>query len=145
MAGEMKAPKALDPAVFAERMQGIAAKSQAVVQEFLMNRPDVVQLGMGDSNQIGKAFFDFSNKVASDPTSILRAQVDFWMQGVNMWAQATRRLLGDQTVAAAPAPAPDKRFKKSGMVRERGVQLHPRQLSALGARDPVVRAWRQGT
>lgn len=108
---EQTALPSFDPDAMAERMQAIAAKSQAVVQEFLMNRPEVAHLGMGDPGQVSQAFFDLGAKMAADPSSILSAQIDFWMQGLNMWAQATRRILGDETVPPPPAPVADKRFK----------------------------------
>ena len=111
MSGDAAAAPSFDPAVLAERMQEIATKSQAVVQEFLMNRPEVAHLGMGDPAQVSQAFFDLGTKMAADPTSVFSAQIDFWMQGLNMWAQATRRLLGDESADSAPAPVNDKRFK----------------------------------
>ena len=108
---EQTASPPFDPEAMAERMQAIAVKSQAVVQEFLMNRPEIAHLGMGDPGQVSQAFFDLGTKMAADPSSILSAQIDFWMQGLNMWAQATRRLLGDETAPPPPPPVADKRFK----------------------------------
>lgn len=113
MSGDNAAPN-FDAAVMAERMQGIATKSQAVVQEFLASRPDVAQFGMpdfgmGDPGQVSQAFFELGAKMAADPTTMMRAQIDYWTQGLDLWAQMTRRLLGDET--AAPTPVSDKRFK----------------------------------
>ena len=114
MAGEQSTPTAVhDPAVLAERMQAIAAKSQAVVQEFLLNRPDVAHLGMGDPAQVSQAFFDFGAKVAADPGALFKAQIDLWTQSVNLWTQTARRMMGDEGDApvSIPVPPPDKRFK----------------------------------
>ena len=47
MPSDTKKPAPLDPAALAERLQTLAAKSQAAVQEFLLNRPDVANVGMG--------------------------------------------------------------------------------------------------
>jgi len=48
-------PAPLDPAVLAERFQTLATKSQAAVQGFLVDRPDVANIGMGDPAKIGPA------------------------------------------------------------------------------------------
>ncbi len=114
MSGEQgAAAPILDPAVAAERMQAIAAQSQAVVQEFLMNRPDVAQMGMGDPALVQQAFFDFGTKVVADPATFFKAQMDFWTQGLNLWTQTARKMMGDESAAAVavPVPPPDKRFK----------------------------------
>ena len=48
MPSDSKIAAPLDPAVLAERFQTLATKSQAAVQEFLSDRPDVANIGMGD-------------------------------------------------------------------------------------------------
>jgi polyhydroxyalkanoate synthase len=60
MTSDSKMPAPLDPAVLAERFQTLATKSQAAVQGFLVNRPDVANIGMGDPAKIGQAFFELS-------------------------------------------------------------------------------------
>ena len=108
MGAEIVPHASLDPAVLAERFQTLTAKSQAVVQEFLTNRPDVAHIGMGDPAQIGQAFFELTTRLMADPSPVIRAQFDFWQQSIDLWAQTARRLLGGE---ASPAAAPDKRFK----------------------------------
>jgi len=98
----------LDPAILAERFQALATKSQAAVQEFLINWPDVANIGMGDPVQIGQAFLEATTKLMADPTPVARAQIEFWQQSVNLWARTLRHLFGGE---APPAGAPDKRFK----------------------------------
>jgi len=48
MPSDSKIAAPLDPAVLAERFQALATKSQAAVQEFLSDRPDVANICMGD-------------------------------------------------------------------------------------------------
>ena len=48
MKSDSKMAASLDPAVLAERFQALATKSQAAVQGFLLDRPDVANIGMGD-------------------------------------------------------------------------------------------------
>ena len=67
----------LNSSALAERFQTLATKSQAVVQEFLLNRPDVANIGMGDPAKIGQAFFELTTKLMADPRPIVRTQSSF--------------------------------------------------------------------
>src|SRR6476469_6182715 len=108
MPSDSKMAAPLDPAVLAERFQTLATKSQAAVQEFLVDRPDIANIGMGDPAKIGQAFFELTTKLIVDPRPIARAQLEFWEQSVSLWAQTLRHLLGG---APPSMGVPDKRFK----------------------------------
>jgi hypothetical protein len=109
MTSDSKMPAAVDPAaVLAERFQTLATKSQAAVQGFLVDRPDVANIGMGDPANIGQAFFELTTKLMADPRPVARAQIEFWEQSVSLWARTMRHLLGGEP---PPVSAPDKRFK----------------------------------
>jgi polyhydroxyalkanoate synthase subunit PhaC len=108
MTGDSKIAASLDPVVLAERFQALASKSQAAVQGFLLDRPDVVNIGMGDPAAIGQAFLELTTKLMADPRPIARAQIELWEQSVSLWARTWRHLLGGEP---PPAGAPDKRFK----------------------------------
>jgi polyhydroxyalkanoate synthase len=108
MPSDTKTPAPLDQTALADRFQTLATKSQAVVQEFLLNRPDVANIGMGDPAKIGQAFFELTTKLMADPRPIARAQIEIWEQSVSLWARTVRHLLGDEP---PPVSAPDKRFK----------------------------------
>ncbi|MGZ3351636.1 MAG: class I poly(R)-hydroxyalkanoic acid synthase, partial [Xanthobacteraceae bacterium] len=110
MTSDSKTAAPLDPAVLAERFQVLATKSQAAVQEFLVNRPDVANIGMGDPAKIGQAFFELTTKLMADPRPVARAQLELWEQSVSLWARTLRHLLGGEP---APVSALDKRFKHS--------------------------------
>ena len=73
MPSDSKIAAPLDPAVLAERFQTLATKSQAAVQELLVSRPDVANIGMGDPAKIGQAFFEMTTKLMADPRPIARA------------------------------------------------------------------------
>jgi polyhydroxyalkanoate synthase subunit PhaC len=75
----------LDPAALAERFQALATKSQAVVQDFLLNRPDVANIGMGDPAKIGQAFFELTTKLMANPRPIARLQIELWEQSVSLF------------------------------------------------------------
>ena len=108
MPSDSKMAAPLDPAVLAERFQTLATKSQAAVQGFLVDRPDVANIGMGDPAKIGQAFFELTTKLVADPRPIARAQLELWEQSVSLWARTLRHLLGGEP---PPVSAPDKRFK----------------------------------
>ena len=108
MTRDSKMPAPLDPAFLAERFQTLATKSQAAVQDFLVNRPDVANIGMGDPAQIGQAFFELTTRLIADPRPVARAQIELWEQSVSLWARTGRHLLGGEP---PPSSAPDKRFK----------------------------------
>src|ERR1700745_2839809 len=103
---KMAAP--LDPAVLAERFQTLATKSQAALQGFLVDRPEVANIGMGDPAKIGQAFFELTTKLVADPRPTARAPLELGEEGVSLWARTLRHLLGGEPL---PASAPDKRFK----------------------------------
>ena len=73
MPSDSKIAAPLDPAVLAERFQTLATKSQAAVQGFLLDRPDVANIGMGDPAKIGQAFFELTTKLVADPRPVARA------------------------------------------------------------------------
>jgi polyhydroxyalkanoate synthase len=137
MTSDNKAAAPLDPAVLAERFQMLATKSQAAVQGFLVDRPDVANIGMGDPAKIGQAFFELTTKLIADPRPIARAQIDLWEQSVSLWARTLRGLLGDEP---PPASAPDKRFKHPQWA-ENAIFSYIRDSYLLSAR-PILSAVR---
>ncbi len=108
MTSDSKMAAPLDPAALAERFQTLAIKSQAAVQGFLVNRPDVANIGMGDPAKIGQAFLELTTKLMADPRPVARAQLELWEQSVSLWARTLRHLLGGEP---PPVSAPEKRFK----------------------------------
>src|SRR6266403_3251139 len=125
---KMAAP--LDPVVLAERFQTLATKSQAAVQGFLVDRPDVANIGMGDPAKIGQAFFELTTKLMADPRPIARAQLELWEQSVSLWARTLRHLLGGEP---PPVSAPDKRFKHPEWA-ENAIFSYLRDVYLLSAR-----------
>ena len=108
MTSDSKMVAPLDPAVLAQRFQTLATKSQAAVQGFLTDRPEVANIGMGDPAEIGQAFLELTTRLVADPRPVARAQIELWEQSVNLWARTLRHLLGGEP---PPAITPDKRFK----------------------------------
>lgn len=135
---KMAAP--LDPAVLSERFQTLATKSQAAVHGFLVDRPDVTNIGMGDPAKIGQAFFELTTRLAADPRPIARAARALGTErqplGADIATSARRRATaGRRTRQTLQTPR---------MGRERYIQLHPRQLSSFRSRNPLCRARRKG-
>jgi hypothetical protein len=91
---KMAAP--LDPAVLAERFQTLATKSQAAVQGFLVDPPDVANIGMGDPAKIGQAFFELTTQArgrsATDRAGAARALgAERQSMGADLATSARRR------------------------------------------------------
>jgi polyhydroxyalkanoate synthase len=108
MTSDSKMAVPLDPAVLAERFQTLATKSQAAVQGFLADQPDLANIGMGDPAKIGEAFFELTTKLMADPRPVARAQLELWEQSVSLWARTLRHLLGGEPPPVSPR---DKRFR----------------------------------
>jgi len=130
MTSDSKMAAPLDPAVLAQRFQTLATKSQAAVQGFLADRPDVANIGMGDPAEIGQAFFELTTRLMADPRPVVRAQLELWEQSVSLWARTLRHLLGGEPL---PARAPDKRFKHPEWV-ENAIFSYIRDSYLLSAR-----------
>src|SRR5258705_13802764 len=105
---DSKTAAPLDPTVLAERFQTLATKSQAAVQGFLENRPDVANIGMGDPAKNGQAFFELTIKLMADPRPIARAQLELWEKSVSLWSRTLGHLLGGEP---PPGSAPDQPFQ----------------------------------
>ena len=102
MPSDRKIAAPLDPAVLAERFQTLATKSQAAVQGFLVDRPDVANIGMGDPAKIGQAFFELTTRLVADPRPIARAQLELWEQSVSLWARTLAASARRRATAGQP-------------------------------------------
>ena len=90
-------------------MGKIAEQSQQLVQDFLLNRPEIARLGMGDATTLGGAFIELTTKMMTDPTAIARRQIGLFNDSLRVWQTTAERLMGRD--AAPEEPPQDKRFK----------------------------------
>jgi polyhydroxyalkanoate synthase len=101
---------AWDTVALAKQLQTIASQSQTLMQSFLSQQQNWGKIGMGDASAIGGPFVDLTSKMAADPASVARAQVDLFNDSIVLWQKtAARMLLGH---GSEPSPGKsDKRFK----------------------------------
>lgn len=98
-----------DAAALATQLGKIAEQSQRLVQDFLLDRPDISQLGMGDVTTLPGAFIELTTKMMTDPAAIARTQIDLFNDSLRVWQTTAERLMGHS--AGTEEPPQDKRFK----------------------------------
>jgi len=118
----------------AENMASIAERSQRLVQAFLAKQDGSTgNLGHGDPMNIGDAFLELSQKMMSDPTKLVEAQVALWQDYMTLWQNTTRQFLGE-TVKPVVAPEKDDRRFKDASWSENGVFDFVKQSYLLTSR-----------
>jgi len=98
-----------DAAALATQLGKIAELSQRLVQDFLLDRPDIARLGMGDVTTLGGDFIELTTKMMTDPAAVARTQIDLFNDSLRVWQTTTERLIGRG--AGPEEPPQDKRFK----------------------------------
>jgi polyhydroxyalkanoate synthase subunit PhaC len=104
---EIKVP---DPVAWSRAMAQLAERSQRLVQDFLTRQSD--GSGMLDPLNIAGAFFEMTQRLMSDPASLVQAQLTLWQDYLRLWQSTAQRFLTGGAAAnpvAAPAPG-DRRF-----------------------------------
>src|SRR5208283_1682919 len=91
---------AWDTVALAKQLQTIASQSQTLMQGFLSQQQNWGQVGMGDASAIGGAFVDLMTKMATDPASVVKAQVDLYNDSMAVWQKTAEQMLLGR--AAAP-------------------------------------------
>ena len=85
-------------------------RSQTLMQSFLSQQQNWGQIGMGDASAIGGPFVDLMSKMAADPASVARAQVDLFNDSIGLWQKTAERMLLGRGSEPSPGKS-DKRFK----------------------------------
>jgi len=98
-----------DAAALATQLGKIAEQSQRLVQNLLLDRPDIARLGMGDVTTLGGDFIELTTKMMADPAAVARAQIDLFNDSLRVWQTTAERLMG--LGAGTEEPLKDKRFK----------------------------------
>ncbi len=88
----------------------VVEQSQRVLQEYLKRQQQGDSPPLIDPAIIGKSFQDLFQQLLKNPDKLIQAQVDFWKNCLDLWEQASQRLLGrDAHPVINPEPG-DKRF-----------------------------------
>jgi polyhydroxyalkanoate synthase subunit PhaC len=107
---EIKVP---DPVVWSRKMAELAERSQRLVQEFLSRQADGKGGGVIDPLNVAGAFFEMTQRLMSNPTPLVEAQLSLWQDYLRLWQKTTERfLMGTAPAEPVAAPAPgDRRFQ----------------------------------
>ena len=105
-----------DATALAMQLGKIADQSQRLVQDFLRDRPDIAQLGMGDVTTLPGAFIELTMKMMTDPAAIARAQIDLFNDSLRVWQTTAERMMGHG--ARDRGTAERQAFQASGLERE---------------------------
>ena len=134
---------AWDTVALAKQFQTIASQSQTLMQSFLSQQQNWGQIGMGDVSAIGGPFVDLMSKMAADPASVARAQVDLFNDSMVVWQKTAERMLLGRGSEPSPRKG-DKRFRHAdwtenamfGFVKESYLVAAKAILSSVrGVRD----------
>ena len=103
--------KVPDPVQVSQTVAAIADKSQRLVGEFLERQAADGALDMEYSINIGKAFFEMTQKMMADPAKLAQAQLALWQDYTELWGKSAAALFG-QPIKPKITPEPgDKRFQ----------------------------------
>ncbi len=107
------APKAASASAedMAKVMSDIAERSQRILSEFMSRNPTSGGIGMGDPMNIGQAFMEMSANMMANPTKMIEAQTNLWRGYMDLWANTTLRMMGQQATPVIEPDKADRRFK----------------------------------
>ncbi len=122
-----------DPTKLAENFPEIAERSQRLLKDYLERQAAGDFFTIPDPVVIGKSFMEYTQKLMTDPSPLLRAQMSFWQDAMKLWHGSTQRMLGQ---AAEPAlnPTPDDKRFKDDVWAENAVFDYIKQSYLLAAR-----------
>ncbi|MBK8536531.1 MAG: class I poly(R)-hydroxyalkanoic acid synthase [Candidatus Competibacteraceae bacterium] len=103
--------KTADPNKLAQNLSKIIEQSQRVLQEYLKRQERGDQISLIDPAIIGKSFQELFQQLLKDPDKLIKAQVEFWKNYLDLWQAASQRLAGHETQPVIEPPPGDKRFK----------------------------------
>ncbi|MBM3514941.1 MAG: class I poly(R)-hydroxyalkanoic acid synthase [Alphaproteobacteria bacterium] len=97
-------------------MADIAEKSRAILTDFAAkSKPDGTSpLGMGDPLNVASAFMELTTRMLANPVQMVEAQMSLWRGTMDLWRNATLRMLGQPAETVAAPDAADRRFKDDG-------------------------------
>ena len=111
----------------------IAEQSQRLIQDFLLDRPDM-RARQGDVTTLGGDFIELTTKMMADPAAVARAQIDLFNDSLRVWQTTAERLMG--LGAGTEAPLKDKRSNiptgpraRSSISSKRAISFGPRLCS----------------
>jgi polyhydroxyalkanoate synthase len=99
-----------DPMELARTLAGIAEQSQRLVSDFLTRTQDGAEASPDPLN-IGRAFYEMTTRLMSDPQKLVQAQMSLWQDYMNLWQSTARRMMGQEAEPVIAPARDDRRFK----------------------------------
>ncbi len=102
-----------DPVEWSQQMTRIAERSQALVNDFLAKTTNDKEsgLGHGDPMNVGSAFMEMTQRMMTNPTAMMQAQVNLWQDYMNLWSSTTKRMMGQEEAPVIQPESGDFRFR----------------------------------
>ena len=95
----------------AQIMAGIAEKSRTLLAEFAAKSEGAPKLGMADPLNVASAFMELTARMMANPAQLVEAQMSLWRGTMDLWRNATLRMMGQPADPVATPEAGDRRFK----------------------------------
>ena len=100
-----------DPAEFGRNMVRVAMQSQKALGEYLEGRQKHNGEDAPDPLNVGHAFNELLQHMASDPAKLMQAQFELWKAQANLWQTSWRRFMGEDVDPIIEPARGDKRFR----------------------------------
>ncbi|GAB5467877.1 MAG: class I poly(R)-hydroxyalkanoic acid synthase [Rhodospirillales bacterium] len=125
--------KVPDPLKFSQDMAEIAERSQKLVGQWLEQQVVENNAGPVDPLNVGRAFFEMTAKMMSDPSKMMQAQAALWQDYMRLWQSTAQKMMGGTGGDVAEPERGDRRFKDP-MWDDNGLFDYIKQSYLLSAR-----------
>jgi poly[(R)-3-hydroxyalkanoate] polymerase subunit PhaC len=95
----------------ARQMTRVAEEGQRLVAEFLAHQAAGGEYGMANALGIGAAFFEMTQRILSNPSHLVEAQLALWKDTMTLWQRTAQRFLGEDAPPVIEAAPGDRRFR----------------------------------
>ncbi|RMF12257.1 MAG: class I poly(R)-hydroxyalkanoic acid synthase [Alphaproteobacteria bacterium] len=89
----------------------IAAQSQRLITEFLEHNETISKQLHLELATVGEAFLELTNRIMAHPDKMMEQQMSLWQGYMQLWQNATLRMLGEKVPPVVEPEQGDKRFK----------------------------------
>jgi poly[(R)-3-hydroxyalkanoate] polymerase subunit PhaC len=101
-----------DTAQISKAYAELAQQSQQVMADFLQRHAATGALGMASELNIGRAFFDLTQRMLSDPFKLAETHWKMWQDYLTLWQGSVMKMMGEKNSLPVVEPeVSDKRFK----------------------------------
>lgn len=118
---------------FSEQWLETSKQSADLFSDFIHRQQDATGIQLNIDENAVKAFQDMAMRYASDPASLMNAQINLWSGLSNIWINAANRSLGLETEEKSSS-VKDRRFKDAAWEENAAFDYikRPTSLSLIG-------------